>query len=86
MSAPSIQPIATPRAFEAILHQLKDAVARGALRAGDLLPAERVLAEQFRMSRASERRRCRCSRVVLLSEPRNAFTTVVDLRTWWSSA
>ena len=40
--------IATPRAFEAILHQLKDAIATGALRADDRLPAERVLAQQFR--------------------------------------
>jgi DNA-binding FadR family transcriptional regulator len=93
MSAPSFRPIATPRAFEAILHQLKDAIATGALRAGDRLPSERDLAERFRVSRASVREALRVLEAlgivgtrrgadhgaVLLSEPGNAFTTVLDL-------
>ena len=93
MSAHVFRPIATPRAFEAILHQLKDAIATGALRAGDRLPSERDLAERFRASRASVRealrvlealgivgtRRGADNGAVLLSEPGNAFTTVLDL-------
>ena len=47
--------VATPRAFEAILGQFKEAIARGALRPGDRLPAERELAERFEASRASVR-------------------------------
>jgi GntR family transcriptional repressor for pyruvate dehydrogenase complex len=93
MSAPAFRPIATPRAFEAILHQLKDAIDSGALRAGDRLPSERDLAEQFRVSRPSVREALRVLEAlgivgtrrgadhgaVLLSEPGNAFTTVLDL-------
>jgi DNA-binding FadR family transcriptional regulator len=93
MSAPAFRPVSTPRAFEAILLQLKEAIAAGALRAGDRLPSERDLAEQFRVSRASVRealrvlealglvgtRRGADNGAVLLSEPGNAFTTMLDL-------
>jgi GntR family transcriptional repressor for pyruvate dehydrogenase complex len=93
MSAPAFRPVSTPRAFEAILLQLKEAIAVGALRAGDRLPSERDLAEQFRVSRASVREALRVLEAlgligtrrgadhgaVLLSEPGNAFTTVLDL-------
>jgi GntR family transcriptional regulator, transcriptional repressor for pyruvate dehydrogenase complex len=93
MSAPAFRPVSTPRAFEAILFQLKDAIGAGALRAGDRLPSERDLAEQFHVSRASVRealrvlealgiigtRRGADNGAVLLSEPGNAFTTVLDL-------
>jgi DNA-binding FadR family transcriptional regulator len=47
--------IRTPRAFEAILGQFEEALASGALRAGDRLPAERELAERFQTSRTSVR-------------------------------
>lgn len=93
MSVPAFRPVSTPRAFEAILLQLKEAIDAGALRAGDRLPSERDLAEQFRVSRASVREALRVLEAlglvgtrrgadhgaVLLSEPGNAFTTVLDL-------
>jgi GntR family transcriptional repressor for pyruvate dehydrogenase complex len=93
MPAPAFRPVSTPRAFEAILFQLKDAIAAGALRAGSRLPSERELASQFQVSRASVRealrvlealgivgtRRGADNGAVLLSEPGNAFTTVIDL-------
>jgi GntR family transcriptional regulator, transcriptional repressor for pyruvate dehydrogenase complex len=93
MSAPAFRPVSTPRAFEAILLQLKEAIGTGALRAGSRLPSERDLATQFGVSRASVRealrvlealglvgtRRGADNGAVLLSEPGNAFTTVLDL-------
>lgn len=93
MSAPAFRPISTPRAFEAILLQLKEAIGAGHLRAGSRLPSERELAAQFGVSRASVRealrvlealglvgtRRGADNGAVLLSEPGNAFTTVLDL-------
>lgn len=91
--APAFRPVSTPRAFEAILLQLKEAIGAGDLRAGDRLPSERDLAERFRVSRASVRealrvlealglvgtRRGADNGAVLLSEPGNAFTTALDL-------
>jgi GntR family transcriptional repressor for pyruvate dehydrogenase complex len=87
------RPITTPRAFEAILEQLKDAIAAGTLKAGDRLPAERELAERFAVSRTSVREAVRVLEAlgiigvrrgadhgaVLLTEPGNAFTTILDL-------
>jgi GntR family transcriptional regulator, transcriptional repressor for pyruvate dehydrogenase complex len=82
-----------PRTFELILLRLKDAIAAQLLRPGDRLPSERELSERFRVSRASVRealrvlealgivsvRRGADNGVVLLTEPGNAFTTVLDL-------
>jgi GntR family transcriptional regulator, transcriptional repressor for pyruvate dehydrogenase complex len=93
MSLPAFRPVSTPRAFEAILLQLKEAISAGTLRAGSRLPSERDLATQFGVSRASVRealrvlealglvatRRGADNGAVLLSEPGNAFTTVLDL-------
>src|SRR5687767_4518570 len=93
MSEPAFRPVSTPRAFEAILLQLKEAIGAGHLRAGSRLPSERELASQFGVSRASVRealrvlealgivgtRRGADNGAVLLSEPGNAFTTVLDL-------
>lgn len=45
------RPVATRRAFEEIATQIRAQLAERALRAGDRLPAERQLAEQFRVSR-----------------------------------
>lgn len=92
MSEP-FRPVTTPRAFEAILGQLKDAIAAGSLKAGDRLPAERELAEQFAVSRTSVREAVRVLEAlgiigvrrgadhgaVLLTAPGNAFTTILDL-------
>jgi GntR family transcriptional repressor for pyruvate dehydrogenase complex len=93
MSLPAFRPVSTPRAFEAILLQLKEAISAGTLRAGSRLPSERDLAVQFGVSRASVRealrvlealglvgtRRGADNGAVLLNEPGNAFTTVLDL-------
>jgi GntR family transcriptional repressor for pyruvate dehydrogenase complex len=87
------QPVVPQRTFEAIVLQLKDAIASGALRPGDRLPPERELAERFQASRASVRealrvletlgivgmRRGADNGTVLLQEPGNVFTTVLDL-------
>jgi len=92
-SASPFRPVATPRTFEAILSQLKDAIAAGTLRAGDRLPPERELAERFQVSRASVREALRVLETlglvgvrrgadngsVLLAEPGNAFATILDL-------
>jgi len=85
--------VATPRAFEAVLAQFTEAIAAGTLRPGDRLPAERELAELFETSRTSVREAVRVLETlgiigvrrgadhgaVLLSEPGNVFTTVLDL-------
>lgn len=47
----AFRPVATRRAFEEIATQIRAQLAERALRAGDRLPAERQLAEQFRVSR-----------------------------------
>jgi GntR family transcriptional repressor for pyruvate dehydrogenase complex len=87
------QPVVPQRTFEAIVLQLKDAIASGVLRPGDRLPPERELAERFRASRASVRealrvletlgivgmRRGADNGTMLLQEPGNVFTTVLDL-------
>ncbi len=87
------QPVVPQRTFEAVVRQLKDAIAGGSLRSGDRLPTERELAEQFQVSRASVRealrvletlgivgmRRGADNGTMLLQEPDNVFTTVLDL-------
>jgi GntR family transcriptional repressor for pyruvate dehydrogenase complex len=92
-SASPFQPVTTPRTFEAIVRQLKDAIAAGTLLAGDRLPPERELAERFQVSRATVREALRVLETlgivgirrgadngsVLLQEPGNAFTTILDL-------
>jgi DNA-binding FadR family transcriptional regulator len=45
------QPVKTPRAFDEITAQIRAEVKAGRLKAGSRLPAERVLAEQFGVSR-----------------------------------
>jgi DNA-binding FadR family transcriptional regulator len=87
------RPVATPRTFEAIVHQLRDAIATGALKAGDRLPPERELADRFAVSRATVREALRVLETlgivgvrrgadngsVLLAEPGNSFATILDL-------
>jgi GntR family transcriptional regulator, transcriptional repressor for pyruvate dehydrogenase complex len=52
MSAtPDFQPIRTPRAFEEIARQIRAELSERRLRAGDRLPSERAMAEQFGVSR-----------------------------------
>jgi DNA-binding FadR family transcriptional regulator len=44
-------PVPAGRAFDGISHQIREAMAAGALKPGDRLPAERALAVQFGVSR-----------------------------------
>lgn len=47
----AFKPIKQTRASEEVLAQLKEAILRGQVKAGDKLPSERELTEQFRVSR-----------------------------------
>ena len=49
------QPIKTKKIYEEIVEQLKDMIARGELKPGEKLPAEREMAESLGVSRASVR-------------------------------
>lgn len=52
---PLFQPVRTRRTFEAVASQIREQLARGELRPGDRLPAEKDLAEQFDVSRSAVR-------------------------------
>jgi DNA-binding FadR family transcriptional regulator len=62
------RPVATPRAFEEIARQIRVQLARHALRAGDRLPPERQLAEQFQVSRNTLREALRSLEIAGLLE------------------
>lgn len=47
--------VQTSRLYEQIVQQIEESIRKGALRAGDQLPAERELAEQFGVSRTAVR-------------------------------
>lgn len=64
------RPVATKRAFEDIAAQIRGRLARQALRAGDRLPAERQLAEQFHVSRNTLREALRSLEIAGLLELR----------------
>lgn len=51
MKSASFRRVKTPRAFEDIAEQIRSELATGRLQAGDRLPPERSLAEQFGVSR-----------------------------------
>jgi GntR family transcriptional regulator, transcriptional repressor for pyruvate dehydrogenase complex len=55
MGVELFRPIRGRRIFEEILDQLEQAIAEGRISAGDRLPSERQLAEQFNASRTSVR-------------------------------
>jgi DNA-binding FadR family transcriptional regulator len=50
-AAPSFAPVPAGRAFDGISHQIREAMASGALKPGFRLPPERTLAAQFGVSR-----------------------------------
>jgi GntR family transcriptional repressor for pyruvate dehydrogenase complex len=90
---PAGPPASSPRTFEAILEQLESAITRGALSAGDRLPSERELASNLGVSRTSVREALRVLEAlgvvetrrgpehgaVLVTEPGNAFVTIVRM-------
>ena len=51
----NFKPIKQPRISEAVFEQLKEAILSYDFRAGDKLPSERDLAEQFQVSRVAIR-------------------------------
>ena len=52
---PNFKPIKQPRISEEVFNQLKEAILSNDFRAGDKLPSERDLAEQFQVSRVAIR-------------------------------
>ena len=68
------RPVATRRAFEEITAQIRGRLARQSLRAGDRLPAERQLAEQFHCSRNTLREALRSLELAGLLELRKGAT------------
>lgn len=62
------RPVATRRAFEEIASQIRGRLARQNLRAGDRLPPERELAEQFHVSRNTLREALRSLEIAGLLE------------------
>lgn len=68
------RPVATRRAFEEITAQIRGRLARHSLRAGDRLPAERQLAEQFHVSRNTLREALRSLEIAGLLELRKGAT------------
>ena len=52
---PNFKPIKQPRISEEVFNQLKEAILSNDFRAGDRLPSERDLAEQFQVSRVAIR-------------------------------
>jgi GntR family transcriptional regulator, transcriptional repressor for pyruvate dehydrogenase complex len=55
MVVKSFKPVKQPRVSEAVTEQLKQAILLGHFKAGDRLPAERELSEQFQVSRVAVR-------------------------------
>lgn len=68
------RPVATRRAFEDIAAQIRGQLTSRALRAGDRLPAERELAQQFRVSRNTLREALRSLEIAGLLELRKGAT------------
>ncbi len=65
------------RVYEGVAQQIKRLIADGVLKAGDMLPPERELAERFAVSRSSVRDAIRVLELVGLVIPRQGEGTVV---------
>jgi len=74
MAAPMFKPARPRRAFDEIIDQIRDLVRSGELRPGDRLPAERMLAEQFAVSRNTVREALRMLEISGLIELRRGAT------------
>src|ERR687887_1780990 len=72
-----IEPIRRSRLYEGIVQQIEGLLERGDLRAGDQLPPERQLAEQFQVSRASVREALRTLELLGIVETRAGGGTFV---------
>ncbi|MBI2773120.1 MAG: FadR family transcriptional regulator, partial [Chloroflexi bacterium] len=72
-----MQPIRRDRLYQGIVSQLGALIERGELKPGDQLPAERQLAEQFEVSRASVREALRSLELIGVVETRAGGGTFV---------
>lgn len=70
-------PIRRERIHESIVAQIQQRLERSELKPGDQLPAERVLAEQFRVSRASVREALRSLELLGVTESRPGGGTFI---------
>ena len=74
-----INPINTKRIYQSVIEQFIGLIKSGELKIGDLLPPERVLAEQFKVSRQSLREAFRVMEVIGIIEVRSAGTFVTQV-------
>jgi DNA-binding FadR family transcriptional regulator len=74
---PHVEPIKSTRIYQEIVRQIKTMVQEGRLKSGDRLPAERDLAERFKVSRASVREALRALQSMGLIEIRSGEGTFV---------
>ncbi len=74
------EPIQTRRAFQDVAEQIRGQLERGVLRSGDRLPAERELAQHFRVSRNTLREALRSLEMMGLVEMRKGATGGVFIR------
>jgi GntR family transcriptional repressor for pyruvate dehydrogenase complex len=72
-----VEPIRRSRLYQGIVAQIEGLLERGELRPGDQLPPERVLAEQFQVSRASVREALRSLELLGIVETRAGGGTFV---------
>ncbi|MGH2377042.1 MAG: FadR/GntR family transcriptional regulator [Candidatus Limnocylindria bacterium] len=72
-----LQPIRRDRLYQGIVSQIEALLERGELRPGDQLPAERILAEQFEVSRPSVREALRSLELLGIVETRPGGGTFV---------
>lgn len=70
-------PIRRERIHESIVAQIQERLERAELKPGDQLPSERVLAEQFRVSRASVREALRSLELLGVTESRPGGGTFI---------
>jgi GntR family transcriptional repressor for pyruvate dehydrogenase complex len=73
----TIEPIRRSRLYQGIVEQIQTLLEKGELRPGDQLPAERTLAEQFQVSRASVREALRSLELLGIVETRAGGGTFV---------
>ncbi|HYK96919.1 MAG TPA: FadR/GntR family transcriptional regulator [Candidatus Acidoferrales bacterium] len=73
----TIEPIRRSRLYQGIVEQIESLLERGELRPGDQLPAERALADQFQVSRASVREALRTLELLGIVETRAGGGTFV---------
>ncbi len=66
----NINPISTKRIYQSVIEQFIGLITSGKLKIGDKLPPERILAEQFNVSRASIREAFRAMEIIGIIEVR----------------